>query len=213
MMASGAASLGSAGVRVRTSSKMCTMCTPSRLPSPLAHLTQRRSSRKAGADHQARWAGASEGEGSELEVLERRGEDVDLRWWQGWQCLGERERRWRGLGVEDGYGRRGVREGEVDMRRRWRAWRRLGEREWWWRGLGVGDGYGRRGERGARWGLWGQGEVDVGRRWRAWRRRGEQERCGAYLATHGTNQIRNALQRVIKQSRHLVPKIRVSILK
>ena len=34
----------------------------------------------------------------------------------------------------------------------------------------------------------------------------------AYLATHGTNQIRNALQRVIKQSRHLVPKIRVSIL-
>ena len=57
-------------------------------------------------------------------VLERRGEDVDLRWWRGWRCLGERERRRRGLGVEDGYGRRGEREGEVDMGRRWRArWR------------------------------------------------------------------------------------------
>ena len=43
------------------------------------------------------------------------------RWWRGWRCLGERERRRRGLGVEDGYGRRG-------------------EREWWWRGLGVEDG-------------------------------------------------------------------------
>ena len=43
-------------------------------------------------------------------VLERRGEDVDLRWWRGWRCLGERERRRRGLGVEDGYGRRGERE-------------------------------------------------------------------------------------------------------
>ena len=41
-------------------------------------------------------------------VLEQRGEDVDL--W-GWRCLGERERRWRGLGVEDGYGRRGEQEG------------------------------------------------------------------------------------------------------
>ena len=48
-------------------------------------------------------------------VLERRGEDLDLRWGRGWRCLGERERRWRGLGVEDGYGRRGEREGEVDM--------------------------------------------------------------------------------------------------
>ena len=38
-----------------------------------------------------------------LGVLERRGEDVDLRWWRGWRCLGERERRRRGLGVEDGY--------------------------------------------------------------------------------------------------------------
>ena len=176
MMASGAASLGSAGVRVRTSSKVCPMCTPSRLPAPPAHFTQRQSSCKAGADHQARWVGAPGGEGSVLGVLERRGEDVDLRWWRGWRCLGERERRWRGLGVEDGYGRRGEREGEVDMGRRWRAWWRLGERESWWRQLGVVDGYGRRGERGARRGLWGEGEVDVGRRWRAWRLRGERER-------------------------------------
>ena len=108
-------------------------------------------------------------------VLERRGEDVDLRWWRGWRCLGERERRRRGLGVEDGYGRRGEREGEVDMGRRWRARWRPGEREWWWRGLGVVDGYGWRGERGARRGVWGEGEVDVGRQWRAWLRRGERE--------------------------------------
>ena len=102
-------------------------------------------------------------------VLERRGEDVDLRWWRGWRWLGERERRRRGLGVEDGYGRRGEREGEVDMGRRWRARWRPGEREWWWRGLGVVDGYGWRGEGGARRGVWGEGEVDVGRR------RGERE--------------------------------------
>ena len=176
MMASGAASLGSAGVWVHISSEVCTMCTPSRLFAPPAHLTQRRSSCKAGADHQASWAGARGGEGSMLGVQERRGEDVDLRWWWGWRCLGEPERRWRGLGLEDGYGRRGEREGEVDMGRRWRASWRLGEREWWWRGLGVVDGYGRQGERGAQRGLWGEGEVDVGRRWRAWRRRGERER-------------------------------------
>ena len=108
-------------------------------------------------------------------VVVRRGEDVDLRWWRGWRCLGERERRRRGLGVEDGYGRRGEREGEVDMGRRWRARWRPGEREWWWRGLGVVDGYGWRGERGARRGVWGEGEVDVGRQWRAWLRRGERE--------------------------------------
>ena len=166
MMASVAASLGSAGVRVRTSSKVCTMCTPSRLPAPPAHFTQRRSSCKAGADHQARWAGAwgGGGDGSELEVLERRGENVDLRRWRGWRCLGERERRWRGLGVEDGYGRTGEGEGKVDMGRRWR--------EWWWRGLGVADDCGRWGEGGARWGLWGEGEVEVGRWWRL----GERER-------------------------------------
>ena len=71
----------------------------------------------------------------------------------GVACLGERERRWRGLGVEDGYGRTAEREGEVDMGRRWRTWWRLGEQEWLSRGLGVVDGYGRRGERGARRGL------------------------------------------------------------
>ena len=133
MMASGAALLGSAGVRVRTSSKVCTMCTPSRLLTPPAHFTQQRSSCKAGADHQARWAGAWGG-GSELKVVEWREEDVDLRRWRAWRHLGERERRWRGHGVEDGYGRGGEREarwglwgeGVVDMGRRWCAWRRLG---------------------------------------------------------------------------------------
>ena len=148
------------------------MCTPSRLPAPPAHFDQRRSSCKAGADHQARWAGAWGGKGSELEVLEWREEDVDLRWWRAWRRLGERERRWRGLGVEDGYGRRGEQEarwglsgeGVVDMGRRWRAWRRLGEREGRWRGLGVGVAYGRRGEREAWWGSWGEGVVDMG--WR-----------------------------------------------
>ena len=56
-------------------------------------------------------------------VLERRGEDVDLWGWRwGWRCLGERERPWRGLGVENAYGQRGGWEGEVDMGRRWRAW-------------------------------------------------------------------------------------------
>ena len=176
MMASGAASLGLAGVRVRTSLKVCTICTPSCLHAPPAHFTQRRRSCKAGADHQARWAGAWGGEGSVPGVLERRGDDGDLRWWRRLRCLWERERRWRGLGVEDGYGRRGEREGEVDVGRRWRAWWRLRQRERWWRGLGVVDGYGRRGGRGAWRGLWGEGEVDVGRRWRAWRRRGERER-------------------------------------
>ena len=176
MMASGAASFGSAGVRVHTSSKVCTMCTPTRLLAPPAHFTQRQSSCKAGADHQARWAGA------------RGGRSPSSRSWSGggrtWTCggggngdaLGERERRWRGLGLEEGYGRRGEREGQVDTGRGLHAWRRLGEREWWSRGLGVLDGYGRRGERGARWGLWGEGEEEVGRRWRAWRRRGERER-------------------------------------
>ena len=107
-----------------------------------------------------------------LAVLERRGEDVDLRWWRGWRCLGERTRRWRGLGVVVGYGRRGERgawrglwgEGEVDVGRRRHAWRRQGERERWWRGLGPGVLYGRR------------GEVDMGRQWRSWWCPGEQER-------------------------------------
>ena len=153
-MASRAASLGSAGVRVPTSSKVCTMCTPSRLPAPPAHFTQRRSCCKAGADHQARWAGAWGGEGSELEVLEWGKEDVDMRRWRAWRRLGERERQWRGLGVDDGYGRQGERgarwnpwgEGVVDIGRRRCAWRRLGERERRWQGLGVGVAYGRRDE-------------------------------------------------------------------
>ena len=168
--------VGVGGVLVRTSSKVCTMCTPSRLPAAPAHFTQRQSSCKVGADHQASWAGARGGEGSVLGVLVRRAENVDLRLWRGCRCLGERARRWRGLGVEDGYGRRGEREGEVDMGRRWRAWWRLGEGEWWYRGPGVVDGYRQQGERGAWRGLWGEGEVDVGRRWRAWRRRGGRER-------------------------------------
>ena len=109
-----------------------------------------------------------------LGVLVRRGEEVDLRWWRGWRCLGERERRWRGLGVEDGYGRRGERgawwglwgEGEVDVGRRWRAWRFRGEWQRWWWGLGLGIVYGRRGE----------GEVDMGRQCRLRWRPGERER-------------------------------------
>ena len=156
MMASGVASLGFAGVRVRTSSKVCTMCTPSCLLAPPAHFTQRWSSCRAGGDHQAWWAGVRGG-GVRARGPGAAGGGVDLRWWRGWRCLGERERRWRGLGVEVGYGRRGEREGEVDMGRRWRARWRPGEREWWWRGLEVVDGYGRRGERGARRGVWGEG--------------------------------------------------------
>ena len=139
---------------------------PSRSPGPLhpaAELLQ------SGADHQARWAGAWGGEGSMSGVLERRGEDVDLQWWRGWRCLGERERRPRGLGVEDGYGWGGGLEGEVDMGRRSRAWWRPGEREWWWRGLGLVDGYGlrRHGEPGGACGgrgrrTWGGGGVPGG---------------------------------------------------
>ena len=60
----------------RISSKVCTMFTPSRLLAPPAHFTQQRSSRKAGADHQARWAGAWGEEVSKLEVLEWQVEDV-----------------------------------------------------------------------------------------------------------------------------------------
>ena len=68
--------------------------------------------------------------------MEQREEDVDMRRGRAWRRLGERERRWRGLGVEDGYGRRGEREarsgpwgeGGLDMGWRWRAWRRLEER-------------------------------------------------------------------------------------
>ena len=178
MTASGAASLGLAGFRVRISSKVCTMCIASCPPAPPADFTQRRNSRKAGADHQSRWAGAWGGEGSELEVLERRWrrlggevpygwrgewcawgeEDVDMgRRWRAWWRPGERQRRLRGLWVEDAYGRYGEREGRwcscgggnVDMERRQRARRRLGEREQRLRRLGVEDAYRRRGERDA----------------------------------------------------------------
>ena len=94
--------------------------------------------------------------------------------WRAWWRPGERGWWWRGLGVVDGYGRRGERgarrglwgEGEVDVGRRWRAWRRRGEQERWWRGLRVGVLYGRRREV----------EVDMGRRWRSWWRPGERER-------------------------------------
>ena len=73
--------------------------------------------------------GLGGGEGSELQVLEWREEDADLRRRRAWRRLGEREWRWRKLGVEDGYGQRGEREarwglwGErvVDMGRRWCA--------------------------------------------------------------------------------------------
>ena len=137
MMASGAASCGLVGLRMLISSKVCTMYTPSRLPAPPAHFTQRRSSCKAGADHEARWTGALGGEGSEIEDLESREEDVDMRWWRAWRRLGELERRLRGLGMGDGYGRQGEREarwgswgeGEVDMGRQWHVWWRPGERE------------------------------------------------------------------------------------
>ena len=57
--------------------------------------------------------------------------------WRAWWRLGEREWWLWGLGVVDGYGRRGERgarrglwgEGEVDMGRRWRSWWRPGEQE------------------------------------------------------------------------------------
>ena len=165
MMASGAASLGSAGVRMRISSKMCTMCTPSRLFAPPAHFTQRRSSCKEGADHEARWAGAWRGEGSVPGVLERQGEDVDLRRWCAWRRRGERERWWRGLGVGVVYGSR--REGEVDLGRRWRSWWRPPERE--------------QRERGPGGSWWGLGERErhklvVEARWQCAVRGGERER-------------------------------------
>ena len=89
------------------------MCTPSCLAAPPAHFTQRRSSCKAGADHQARWAGAWGGEGSKLEVLEWWEDDLDLWRWRVWRRLGEQERRWRVLGVEEGYGRQGGAGGPV----------------------------------------------------------------------------------------------------
>ena len=159
MAASGAVSLGLTAVRVRISSKVRVICTPQRLPAPPAHFTQRRNSRTAGGDHQARWAGARGGEASELEVLERR-------------C--------RGLAVGDAYRRRGEREarccsggvGDADIGRQWRVWWRSGERERWWRGLALGDAYRGCGRREAWCRSWGEENVDMGRpwyaRWRSW---------------------------------------------
>ena len=92
--------------------------------------------------------------------------------WRAWWRLGEREWRWRGLGVVDGYGRRGERgarrglwgEGEVDVGRPWRAWWRRGERErfgggWGWGSCMAGGGRKRWtwGGNGARGGARGSG--------------------------------------------------------
>ena len=182
-MDSRAASFGLEGVRVRISSKVCTMCTPSGLPARPAHFTQQRSSCKAGTDHQAKWAGAWGGKGSELEVLEWREEDVDMWRWRAWWRLGEREQRWRGLGWRTGTGDGG--NGKPSGARGGGGW-------WTWGGAGVlggawgswsvggggwgwGSAYGRMGEREARWGSRGVGEVDMGRRCRTWWRLGELE--------------------------------------
>ena len=74
---------------------------PSHPPGPLypaAELLQ------SGGRPPGEVGGGLGGGGSELEVLEWREEDVDLRRWRAWRRLGERERRWQGLGVKDGYG-------------------------------------------------------------------------------------------------------------
>ena len=175
-MASGAASLGSAGVWVRTSPKVCTMCTPSCLPAPPAHFTQRRSSCKAGADYQARWAGAWGGEGSVPGVLERQGggrgpavvAGVAVPGGAGAAVAGagagRRVRVGGGTGGGGGHGAavaRLVAFGGAGV-----VVAGAGGGGWVWAAGGTG----------ARRGLWGEGEVDVGRRWRVWRRRGELER-------------------------------------
>ena len=94
------------------------------------------------------------------------------------------ERRWRGPGPKDAYGRRGEREarccswgeGNMDMGRQWQAFRRPGERGRRWRGLGVEDACGQRGKREARCCSGGVGDANMGQRWRAWRRPGGRER-------------------------------------
>ena len=146
---------------------------PSRSPGPLrpaAELLQ------SGGRPPDEVGGGLGGGGSVPGVLERRGEDVDLWWWWAWRCLGERERRWRGLGVEDGYGQRVKREGEVDMGRGGalggvRGSGSGGGGGWgWWMGMGGGgngEPGGACGGRG-RWTL-GGGGVPRGAR-------GEQER-------------------------------------
>ena len=151
---------------------------PSRSPGPLhqaAELLQ------GGGRPPGEVGGGLGGGEFELEVLEWGEEDVDIRRWRAWWRLGERERRWPGLGVEDGYGRRGEREarsgpcggGLEDMGRRWCAWRRLGERE--------------RLERGPGWSWWRLGERER-RKWvvEAWWRCGERERRGWVCRAEGS---------------------------
>ena len=129
------------------------------------------------------WVRAAGGTGRSVRLVG--GGSIDLgRRWRAWRRPRYRERRLRGLGMEDAYGRRGEREarccsrgqGNADIGRRWCAWRRPGEREQRWRGLGVEDAYGRRGERDAQCCSRGEGDVDMGQRWRAWWHPGEQER-------------------------------------
>ena len=139
------------------------MCTPSRLPAPPAHFTQRQSSCRAGADHQVRWAGARGGEGSKLEVLER--------------C-------WRGLCVQDVYRWRrepearcrSWGEGDADMERRWCMWWRPEEQERRWRVLGPGDAYRLRGGREGRCGSCWEGDADMRPWWHVWWCSWERER-------------------------------------
>ena len=142
------------------------MCTPSRLPAPPAHFTQQQSSCKAGANHQVRWAGAWCWEGSELEVLEWRDEDVDMRQWRAWWRLGVRERGWRGLGLEDGY--EYVGNGKPGGARGGRGW-------WTWGGGGVLGGAWKSGSGGgldlgwgSRTGGGGNGKPDGARGGRGW---------------------------------------------
>ena len=183
MAASGAASLGLAGVRVRIFSKVCTMCTRPRLPAPPAIFTQRQSCRKAGADHQARWARPGEG-----------GRGPSSRSWRGsWTWDGDGGRggvRESGSGGGGGWGWRmrtggagnwklaGAQwgEGDVAMARWWHAWRRPGERKRRWRALGIKDAYGRRGDLGARCCSQGMG---------MWTWDGGGVRCGARGSSSG----------------------------
>ena len=138
------------------SPRRCGPCAPPHaFPHPRSTSPSGRAPTRRGETTRRGWRGPGGGEGSELEVLERR---------------------WRGLGVEDAYRRRGEpeprccswEEGDPDMGRRWRLWWRSGELERQWQGLGVGHAYRWRGEREARCRLRGEAEVDMGRRWRAW---------------------------------------------
>ena len=104
--------------------------------------------------------------------------------WRAWWRLGEREWWLRGLGVVNGYGRRGERgarrslwgEGEVDMGRRWRSCWSPGERERQERGPGgkwwhLGEREPREWVVEVRWLCW-----ECGRRGQVCRAGGERER-------------------------------------